>query len=210
MNLETKIIIPAAGFGTRMGHVSSKEILPLYKNEPIINFAVGVALKFKMRAHVITRPEKVELIHYLKQFNHVDIQLIEPSKEWPDTILQSREFWAPKNILLLPDTYWGPETIIDTIFDSLIHYQIAVGFFSPSDLKTWGIFNKDAKNYTLCEKPNFTLNPNCFAWGLLGFRREVGEELFKKILESTFDHEWKQTNFTFDAHPIEYFMDPTR
>ena len=93
MSLETKIIIPAAGFGTRVGSPEAKEMLILQDQQPLIDFAIQLAKENQAVAHVITRKEKKSLIAHLQNQTAVNIQLIEPSKEWPDTILKSKDFW---------------------------------------------------------------------------------------------------------------------
>lgn len=208
MKVETKIIIPAAGFGTRVGSPEAKELIG-HQGKPLILKAIEIGQKLGIPCHVITREEKRSLIEFLSQYSHVSTQVIKPSKEWPDTILQSKAFWADRNILILPDTTWSPENIEVKILDALNNYDIAIGAFQTDNFKTWGVFNSKSNTYSLVEKPQIN-NPHYLAWGLLAFRKEVGESLFEKILESTFDHQEKNTAFTFQFFKLDQFTDLTR
>jgi hypothetical protein len=210
MKEDRKIIIPAAGFGTRVGSPMSKELLSYENERPLILNSVELAKELNCRAHVITRIEKSNLIEYLKQFNHVDIQIISPSKEWPDTILQSSSYWASKNLLILPDTIFSPKNITQQIFETLESFDICPAGFNPESKKTWGVYNKMSSHYELCEKPQNSLNQHFLAWGLLGFKKEIGIKLFKLILESAFDHEFKKTHFSFKSLELKTFRDLTR
>lgn len=206
---EIKIIIPAAGFGTRVGSPLSKELI-LHENEPMIDHAIRIAKSLHARALIITRKEKTNLIEHLKQFDHVDVQIIEPSKEWPHTILQSEPHWAENNLLILPDTRWSPEYVYLKMLESLNHHKLSVGYFSPEALNTWGCFKLHSYYYTLCEKPQDQLELDYKAWGLLAFHKDIGNELFNLILESTFDHQIKPTHFTYEAFELLNFVDLTR
>lgn len=92
------VLIPAAGFGKRVGSPSAKELLPDEDGQPIIAWALRQVAKRGWHAHVITRPAKQPLLEYLeKQKNNglsLSIQLIEGSSEWPDSLLQSRQHWS--------------------------------------------------------------------------------------------------------------------
>jgi len=210
MNQKTKIIIPAAGYGTRVNSPESKELLisPI-NGKPLIQFALDIANDNYFDVHVITRKEKKGLIAYLNNYSNVKTQIIEPSKEWPDTILKSIEFWNEKNILILPDTFFKPVNVIKAIDQSLDRASVAVGAFCADDYKTFGVFDSGASLYSLCEKPNST-NSNTMAWGILGFKKEIGLELFNALLESTFDHEWKTTGLNYERFMLEEFSDLTR
>lgn len=210
MNQKTKIIIPAAGYGTRVNSPESKELLisPV-NNKPLIQFALDIASSYEFDVHVITRIEKKGLIAYLNNYSSVKTQIIEPSKEWPDTILKSYEFWNEKNILILPDTFFKPINAIKAIDQTLDRVPIAVGAFQRDNYKTFGVFDSSQYQYSLCEKPIST-NSKTLAWGILGFKKEIGHELFKALLESTFDHEWKNTGLNYERLMLEEFSDLTR
>lgn len=207
-----KFIIPSAGLGIRAGSPNAKEVLNNADGRPLIEFSLLLARKYQCRAHVITRKEKTSLLNYLDNFDHVDIQIIGPSKEWPDTILQSQNHWGEKNIILLPDTYFSPVNIINQLILDLNDVDISLATFNPPCKKTWGVINTASPFYECCEKPNidYALNDSIKAWGLLAFTQSSGKEILSTLLETTFDHEWKKTALTFRHHSLEHFIDLTR
>ncbi len=210
MNQKTKIIIPAAGYGTRVNSPESKELLASPINGlPLIQYALDIAKENDFEVHVITRSEKKGLISYLTNYSFVATQIIEPSKEWPDTILKSNEFWNEKNILILPDTHFKPLSVIKYINQSLNQVQVAVGAFTSDSYQTYGVFDSNLKEYTICEKPR-TITSGTLAWGILGFKKEIGLNLFQALLKSTFEHEWINLNLTYDKFMLEEFSDLTR
>ncbi len=210
MSLKTKIIIPAAGYGTRIGSPEAKEMLTLSGTQPLIDFSLNIAKLNQATAHVITRKEKKSLISYLENKENVSLQTIEPSKEWPDTILQSKPFWEDYNLLILPDTRFAPLDRTTELLQALENYEMSVGYFNPDALNTWGAFDSQSTTYKLIEKPNIIDTKNLYAWGIIGFRKNVGEELFRLILESTLDHQFKTTSFSYQAIQLDYFEDLTR
>ncbi len=210
MSLKTKIIIPAAGFGTRVGSPEAKEMLTLSGTQPLIDFSLEIAKLNRATAHVITRKEKKSLISYLQHKDNVSLQIIEPSKEWPDTILQSKPFWEDFNLLILPDTRFAPLQRTTELLQGLKNYDLTVGYFNPNALETWGAFDNQSATYKLIEKPKMLDTKYLRAWGIIGFRKNIGEELFKLILESTIDHQFKTTTFSYQAIQLEYFEDLTR
>lgn len=210
MSLKTKIIIPAAGYGTRVGSPEAKEMLTLNGTQPLIEFSLEIAKLNHATAHVITRKEKKSLISHLQNKDNVNVQIIEPSKEWPDTILQSQPFWDDFNLLILPDTRFAPINRATELLDGLKNYDLTVGYFNPDALGTWGAFDIQSSTYRLIEKPNYQDTKNLKAWGIIGFRKNIGKDLFKLILESTIDHQFKMTSLSYKAIPLDYFEDLTR
>src|SRR4051812_48128743 len=102
-----RVLIPAAGFGKRMGLPEAKEMLIGPEGTPLIEWSLSFCNKNGLKPLVISRPEKNSLNDYLRRIG-VDTLLIEPSGEWPDTLLKSEELWAEKNLVLLPDTRFSP------------------------------------------------------------------------------------------------------
>ena len=225
------IIIPAAGYGTRVGSPQSKELL-IDENtgRPLIDRALGIQDLINrnhnrnhnheviIHTHVITRAEKKDLIEYVET-RGVQAQIITPSKEWPDTVLQSANFWTDKNLLILPDTIWEPNEIILGMLDSLDHVDVAVATFDTQDLQSFGAFVNVNGEVWHAEKPansnfkddNYDANYDAAkAWGLIAFRREAGAQLFAQMLKSTFDHEWRKLAASVQFCELESFIDLTR
>lgn len=205
-----KIIIPAAGYGTRVNSPLSKEMLNIDGTGPLINYALKIADENKADSIVITRSEKTNLVEHLTSFSSVKTLLCNQTLEWPETVLYSKDEWGDKNVLLLPDTRFSPVNIIPTLISDLDRYSLSIGAFDvSSNQNTWGGFDFTSPSYTLIEKPNTDFF-NFKAWGIIAFKKEIGEELFTKILDSTFDHAWKKTNFNYISHDLNFFKDLTR
>lgn len=210
MKVETKIIVPAAGYGTRVGMPMSKELFTNAEGLYLIDKAIKIGEVHQIPVHIITRKEKINLIEYLKQFSHVTTQIINPSREWPDTILQSKPFWSKKNLLILPDTTWSPMNIEIELLNDLSEFDLSIGAFKENNLRTWGAFDTLTSSYTLIEKPVDQNLESFLAWGLIAFKNEIGSDLFNLILESTIDHQLKKTHFNFNYRILDSFIDLTR
>lgn len=238
MNL--KIIIPAAGYGTRMGSVSAKELFPHPRSGiPFLLEAIQKHQALRAPFHIISRKDKVELNEFILALQKastlhresilrqdfspskdsidvpIELQCIEPSKEWPDTILQSKPFWAEWNLLVLPDADYGPLVTLKQFeeFQNLNPPHSALFFtFHVEDSSTWGMVRCATDFFEVVEKPQFNSNLNVKdnAWGLILFNRKIGEELFSALLESNVDHLWKRIEGKAYEISLDYFEDLTR
>ncbi len=211
------VVLPAAGFGTRVGSPQAKEVQIGPEGKPLIERALQQAAIRGWPVHVITRKEKTQLIDYLKQYSvrenlDVTVQIIEPSQEWPDTVLKSAPYWRKTNLLCLPDTSFEPQRIWDELIKALNtdpEMDLSVASFKPKDFSTWGVFRKESDQVQICEKPR-EVKSETVAWGLIGFRAKKGEKLFQAQLASTFDHQWKDLSLRGQFFPLEDFKDLTR
>jgi dTDP-glucose pyrophosphorylase len=204
------ILIPAAGFGTRVGSPEAKELLPDPSGQPLIESALGQAQARGWPVHVITRAEKKSLIEYLRRRSglEISIQLIRPSREWPDTLLLSKEHWRQRNILCLPDTRFSPESAIDQLVQSPA--ELAAAVFDTSDASTWGVLRSlPTGQLEICEKPR-DHRPGQKAWGLLAFTPSAGHQLLNAQLASTLDHQWRTLDFSHEFIDLDWFKDLTR
>lgn len=213
------MIIPAAGFGTRVGSPTAKELLPNDQGEPLIKRSLDQARLHQMAVHLITRKEKAELISYVeKEARENDfelhVQTIDPSREWPETILQSQEFWRARNIVSLPDTVYEPRAVLGEMLQALEQKQVVFATFRPGNFTTWGVvFPISETEIAICEKPQEI--PQRFqgelkAWGVFGFQKESGVDLLKAQLVSTFDHNWIQLKYSASLFDLTSFEDLTR
>ena len=141
------MIIPAAGFGRRVGSPLSKEMLVLEDSgQPLIENSLNIALLNCWKVCIATRKEKTNLLAHLKKWSEkidIKIQFIENSKEWPDTILQTAPHWTEKNIMILPDTRWSAPTQNElatesALVNSLDSYSCAYATFSVDEPQFWG------------------------------------------------------------------------
>lgn len=198
------LILPAAGYGTRVGSPESKELLPHPKTgQPLIEKSLEIAVQNKWDVHVVTRKEKQSLIDFLRKYAqekkiNINIQVVEKTKEWPDTILKSQGFWQEKNLFLLPDAEWDPLMAPVALLDYLNTLRsISLGVFCPNSLTTWGAVQtvksvEGEDKIFFCEKPSCVDSELAKAWGMIAFTKSVGLELFEVLLASTFDHQWRQ------------------
>jgi hypothetical protein len=147
-------------------------MLPDENGKPMIRWALDIAIN----PLVITRAEKKDLIEYLNE-NGVQYMIVEPTKEWPDTILSSKNYWRKRNILLLPDTRFKPAfPTIDKLNHLLFNNKVVTACHRVKDQNNWGIV-KERKIY---EKPDF--DGEGLAWGLIAFQRSAGGVLFSDLL----------------------------
>lgn len=230
------LLLPAAGFGTRVGSPNAKEIFLGPNGSPLIESSLYQARLRDWPVHVITRKEKTDLLNYLneyqkKYFNpdqvdgfNISIQLIEPSREWPETLLKSKDYWRHINLLCLPDTIYEPQEVWNSMIADVqqAHLQnkknmISAGLFSAEDYSKWGVIKAGkSTSLFLCEKPQpqtllEMMGVNSVkAWGLIAFSQAIGEKLFSAQLESTFDHQWKTLETDFVFHELSMFKDLTR
>lgn len=210
------VILPAAGFGTRMGTPESKEMLTAPdENAPLIQFALD--LFYHCPGHIVvpTRAEKKNLISFIQtHYPQVIVQIIEPSQEWPDTVLQSKKYWMEKNILVLPDTRWAPTNAVFQVMKSLDHSACAFSTFSVSQLESWGVFC--LQPHSVCDKPpRQEMHSDAFSyfsWGHIAFHQHVGEKIFSQILRSHRTRQFEQLDFEPSVSPIalDWFHDLTR
>lgn len=196
MNIRT--LIPASGFGTRIGMSpnQSKELLLDPKdNRPLIEWCLDVAIN----PLIIVRKEKQDLIDYCSK-NNIEYIIVDNTKEWPDTVLRSECFWDDRNILMLPDVrYNNKEDVIKQITDS--YKSLTFGVHEVDDVSKWGHV---CLGHTQ-EKPN--VNTSGYAWGVISFDREIGQELFTSYLNKTV--------YKYDINDVKYvklenFKDITR
>lgn len=212
MDQKPLVLLPAAGFGTRVGSPNAKEIMQGPDGRPLIEKALKQALARHWPVHLITRKEKTSLIQYLNEFKistglELHIQLIEPSREWPESILKSKSFWRSRNLLCLPDTDFSPNDIWDRLVAS--ESPISAAVFQPKDFSTWGVLRKTQKGTEICEKPR-ELKTEMQAWGLLSFTPDAGETLLQAQLESTFHHQWIEIPYQSEFLNLDSFEDLTR
>ncbi len=176
----TLVIIPAAGFGTRMNLQpdQSKEMLPDpgNDNKPLIQWSLDLTKDYSQI--VMTRTGKQDLITYL----NTAITFVEPGSEWPVTVLESQEHWQDKNLLILPDTRFQPTNIIQQMEEQLDTHDLVFACHEVPDVRLWGKVLLDPfskKPLQTQEKADIEFKLEGLAWGLIGFKKHVGEALFQ-------------------------------
>lgn len=207
------VLIPAAGFGTRVGSPPAKELL-LRPNsgEPLIQAPLMWAQERHWNAVVITRRDKQLLIDFLTlQFPMVKLCLVDSTPDWTTTMSLSHAYWTNKNILILPDVEFSPVDVLDQINIGLDDHDVMVGSHSVSDCQNWGFLRKiSAHLFEVSEKPNKALRAEERAWGVLGFRGSIGHSLFESQRQSQREDSPKVLEGRLGECPLDHFRDLTR
>jgi dTDP-glucose pyrophosphorylase len=233
------VLIPSAGFGTRVGNPNAKEMFlrpesSQMPGQPMISYALSLAISSSAKAHVILRAEKIGLLKYLRDLEQkeksfktqVSTQLVSKTREWPETLLLAQPYWSEFNVVCLPDTDFMPKKIVDEMFEKLESgSDVVFATFTANDYKSWGVISVDEgtpasqvdsstkfeRNYRYihCEKPE-KWDQTTRAWGLFGFRKKAGTKILSQMLESTFDHIWRPVQGEISLIPMTYFEDLTR
>jgi dTDP-glucose pyrophosphorylase len=206
------VLIPAAGFGKRVGSPPAKELL-FHENEgaPMIQWGLDLVKKSQMKAVVITRSQKTTLLDYLEKARNaypIDICLIDSSEEWPHTILQSQAYWGEKNFVLLPDTRFAPLNILTQMSEALDSADVCFATFHVEDKKTWGVIQPTKDGWSVAEKPG-AWETNAQAWGLFSFRT-FGKNLLEQMISSGRDHQFKPIYGKVQTLSLSHFVDVTR
>lgn len=211
-------LIPAAGFGKRVGGPPAKEMLMDRESQrPLIDWSIELALESGLKPLIITRQDKVSLISHIEskwRSKGADVFLIEESKEWPESILKSESKWGDINLMLLPDTRFAPRSLLrDLIRDCERGSDLSFAFFRTNEsLETWGVLDwSENKMLRICEKPhNLSSCENQAPWGLIAFQKKIGKKLFSDLLKSNQTHEWFQCEASYSLQPLTHFRDITR
>lgn len=186
------------------------------EGRPLIDFALEQALKRNWPVHIITREEKQPLIQHLQAWKcrglQISWQFVSATKEWPETLLLSKPFWQERNLVVLPDTRYLPLDIWDQMQTQQdVGVDVTYAVMESDDLKSassWGVLRFEP--FSLCEKPREVLPPRYFFWGLMLFRKHVGQDLLEAHFESTFDHQWKALQVKATQVRLIDFTDLTR
>lgn len=206
-------LIPAAGFGTRVGQPAAKELLPGPDGLPMIEYSLELSWQLGATPVVITRKQKTTLIDYLKEHQKFQncgrLVLIENSKEWPESLLLAESEWAEKNLLLLPDVTWQPENILHELVAALQDVDLAVATHKVKDPSLWGVVEQQGD--TIVFKEKVSADSAALAWGILAFRKSVGRKVFESQLQSTLLRQpVRCSNISAAEFPLTEFEDITR
>ncbi len=182
------MILPAAGFGTRVGSPEAKEMLWAEgESFPMIQHALDLFADENCRFVVPTRKKKKGLIEFLaRRSQYITLQLIETSAEWPDTVLQTEPHWLENNLLVLPDTRWSPVKEVLRLTSLLGTCDFSFSTFAAENPETWGVFRDQP--WSVCDKPPGSIQKASGSidrcWGHIAFKRDCGRAIFSSILKS--------------------------
>lgn len=201
--IKSLAIIPCCGFGKRMNLSpnQSKEMLPGPNGDPLIDYSLNLCAYNKLEPLILVRKEKKDLIKHLEKRN-INYIIMKPGKEWAETVYNSNDHWREDNFLILPDTRFESSDIINQMKKSLeFGCNVVFALHEVPDIKNWG----EVKIYGYSEKPKETGNGQ--AWGIIGFKKESGLNLFKSMQEKKlWNFHEPYTNFLF----LDKFKDLTR
>lgn len=202
------VIVPAAGFGTRVGSPQAKELMlhPLFGVSFLEKCLERIA-NCGATPLVISRSDKVVLNDWLTSHAVSHLQITKTS-EWVQTVLASQEFWQEKNLLLLPDTNFSPENILSKMFHSLNHSELVAATFEVDDLRLWGGI-KSLKGKTFVSE-KISQPESGSAWGILGFSKSGGGVFWPTYLKAQASKKWEQIDLSFATHELDSFKDLTR
>jgi len=194
-----------------MGTPPAKELLPDLHGQPLIDFSLELARTSAADPLLISRAEKPELNAYARAHT-LDLLLVQPTREWPETLLASESLWRDVNVVLLPDTRFSPTTSVEKMFRELEAGAFSVfATFIAEDLSSWGALATREGQTQICEKPRALLDG--FAarpWGFFGFRRETGRALLTSMMKTSDSREWCELSELPLVFELESFEDLTR
>lgn len=215
MLIHTKptLLIPAAGYGRRMGSPPAKEML-LRKgaDEPLIAAPLRWAAERQWRAVVITRPEKRPLIDYLQKCDgQPELVLLEASQDWQHSLLQAEALWSDHNIIVLPDVEFSPIAALDQMATLLNNNnEVVAAQHTVVDPAQWGhVWLSSAGEIAVVEKPTGFDKYDC-AWGLLGFKKSIGHQLLHTLWESQTAKKTLTVRGSLATVRLQSFVDLTR
>ena len=195
------VIIPAAGFGTRVGSPPAKELLP-HPHYPHLNFlekAIERANFINAIPLVVTRTDKEVLNLWLEERQIPHLQVTQTS-EWVESVRLTEMFWKKRNLLLLPDTDFSPESILE----DLIEYEIGAGVFQVEDLRLWGGIEQNR----ISEK--LSAGGPGLAWGVLSFSQEKGKFFWDLYEKAQKTQNWVSLPVNIEMLKLNWFKDLTR
>jgi len=188
-------ILPAAGFGTRIGLPYPKELLPIiYRPNQIITIIETCLLQFLVaginEVVIVLRPEKDIIRDYLgDNYQGIEIrytyQQDKKTKEGlPDGILAAYELGKDHDIcvMLMPDVYLSDIHTTRSLINKLSEYSeaiAAVSVWRTNEPWRFGIVEfKKNELLSVVDKPK---NPvSDYHWGAVAFRQPFWNYLQKE------------------------------
>lgn len=165
--MRKQVIIPAAGYGTRMNCKpnESKEMM-LVNGYPMIDWAIKHCLAVELPIIVNTRPEKEDLVRHLLSYAKLgQIELhLNPGTEWANTTSKSlalAQNFESQSLLILPDTRFDNIEYILKLFKYTNGWSTFIGTHVVEDPQNWGVIQDEE----IIEKPK--KSKSNLAWGVL-------------------------------------------
>lgn len=218
LSFNPTVIIPAAGYGTRIGSPPAKEMLTRPgASEAFIDLPIRLSIQRGWRVVVVTRSDKSLLIEHIHhRYPQVELCLIGPTPDWQRSVLLSRGVWGERNLLWLPDVEFSPIAALDNVAAMLEDHDVAVAHHAVDTPRVWGHVWQELGNSTqgehfyVIEKPSGELMAGMFAWGLIGFKRDFGEKLLKAQWLSQKEQRPQRVEGRLGSCRLTHFEDLTR
>jgi hypothetical protein len=205
-NEEITIILPCAGEGSRLGLKSPKELYEIMPGTRLIDFSLGhilavpARLKEKISAAVVIRPWKQAVADYVReQLPGITVNTVmfdDNYSEWPGSVYSANQVFAPKNLVLLPDSFLSlapgshdlvtedenGKTLVELVSDALDIHKTVFGVIACQDAGLLGSMGalkvENGKVTAFQDKPAAALEQYNGFWGCYGFRKKYGKLLY--------------------------------
>ena len=206
------IIIPAAGYGTRLGIWDSKELFRVSFKSRLIDYSLdhvvhGLLQGFppgNVRVVVVIRPHKFRVLDYVRwrlpSIAVYGVRFDCRYHEWPGSIYSARRYFSEFNLVLLPDSFitlshhhrLQSETgryLLDLTETALAEYNVVMGVKSCRDrtrLCCLGAVFVDQNGIVRAcqDKPAEDFDKYNGFWGFFGFRGSVGAAIHEFMSRS--------------------------
>lgn len=192
------VILPSAGYGTRLGAPFSKELLPVGPRQ----FAIDQFLETAIECHdvdevlVIVRKGKNDLLAHLRACwsDRISVTPVYQPEEsldsWADGVLAARDQFGSKNIVFLPDTVisgMSPSTLVEQLACYLDDGPVAFAA-CPIENVPWArsagalaAYHADSTRVQRYEEHPQKVQDFSHVWVALAFRKEGGIDVLRTM-----------------------------
>lgn len=202
MTRKLNVILPCAGFGTRLGLPMSKELMPVDKSTTLIDLTFSHFTKCKreeVEFSITIDERKLDLIAYLGKYaDNFDMKVTYYNKKYSEfcgSLKSAAPLINDYNVLLLPDTYilHHYASFADEILNNLEIQQsffIAKESIDPENLKAKGCLqlSEEGEVNLYQDKPVRTEGFNA-VWCGIAFRKHQYNEVVDVLSASTYKQE---------------------
>jgi len=208
------VVLPCAGSGARLKLKGPKELFEILSGIRLIDFSlahIGATLPLSgIKVAVVIRPGKEEVVeHVRRKLPGIRVKKVffnDSYYEWPGSVFSARSTFSDNNLVLLPDSILnvggipaGSEkvpicrdhkgfTLIKSVIDGLSAYKVVFGWIPCDDrqeLKNLGALRVEEGMVTAFQdKPVDSFESYNGYWGCYAFRKEVGESLYRFLVNS--------------------------
>lgn len=195
-----KVILPAAGKGSRLNLPYPKEVMKLSHKNALIDYSIDLFADYgrkDVEFVVVINEHKTDLVKYLSKYKdryNFSFVFQNPNeKEYTGAIKSAAHLFGEHNLVLLPDTIMKLEPGVD-LFELTIDCLTETGFTflykqenNSEILKTKGALKVDENNRVLdySDKPEYNLEQYNAFWCAFGFRRRVFQSCISFMEKST-------------------------